>query len=299
MAPKSWLGLLRSLLLYTWVVCLAGICVGCLSAQDQPPGGWSSSGYYIRRTQVYYHPGFGIADIFAIPAADVPSFKILNTLYALDASRVYLRGVPIPLADPSTFVLLSGYYSRDARYIYVGDEIFSDDLANFEIIDGTTVRDSRHIYWAGRSISDDPSHFVSIGTFDNYIYLKDSQIVFVNGNPIPNADPTSFQVIAAAYSRDAVGVFYFNEPISDVDPATFAIVESPYARDAQSVFWMGKSIPNADPKTFRVLNKNFECSTDAAHAYYRNNIIQNVDASAIPPDAKANNCSEDSLSLDP
>ena len=299
MTPKLWPGILRSLLFYTWIVCLAGICAGCLSAQEQPPGRLSDSGYYTRRTQVYYHPGFGIADTFAIPGADVPSFKILDARYALDASRVYLRGEPIPQADPSTFALLSGYYSRDANYVYLDAKIFSDDPANF-VIDGNLLRDSRHIYWGDRGvISDDPSHIVLVGNADGYFYFKDSQTVFVNGNPIQDADPTSFQVIAAAYSRDANGVFYFNQPIPDAEPATFAIVESPYARDAQSVFWMGKIIPNADPKTFRLLNKNFECSTDAAHAYYRNNSIQNVDASTIPPGAKANHCSESTLSLAP
>jgi hypothetical protein len=33
---------------------------------------------------------------------------------------------------------------------------------------------------------------------------------------------------------------------------------------------MGKAIPGTDTATFKVLNANFECTADAAHAYFQN-----------------------------
>jgi hypothetical protein len=62
---------------------------------------------------------------------------------------------------------------------------------------------------------------------------------------------------------------------------------------------MENIIPGADPKTFRVLNANFECSADAQFAFYQNKIIQNVDASTLPPDVQVNNCTETELYTNP
>jgi len=131
---------------------LTGIAIVYFSLQDRPPGALSNSGYYIRRTKVFYYPGFGLSDAFEISSADRDSFVILDERYALDESHVFYGGVPIP---------------------------------------------------------------------------------------------------------------------------------------------------DSDPKTFRVLNANFECSADSQFAYYQNNIIQNVDASTLPPDVQVNNCTETELYTNP
>jgi hypothetical protein len=46
---------------------------------------------------------------------------------------------------------------------------------------------------------------------------------------------------------------------------------------------MGKTIDGADPATFEVLNAAFECTADAAHAYYRQTVIAGADPQAFRP----------------
>jgi hypothetical protein len=277
---------------------LGGI-VGFNFLQNRPPSSLSNSGYYIRGSKIYYHPGFGLAEPFEISLADRDSFVILDERYALDATYVFYEGAMMVDADPSTFELLDSPFSRDAKHVYASGEIFSDDPINFEIISENISRDSDHIYWSGNIISDDPSHLVVIWDQNYYTYLKDSTTVFVNGNPIPKADIATFEVILDTYARDAAHIFYFGEIISEADTSTFEVLGSPYGRDAESVFWMENVIIGADPNTFRVLNANFECSADAVHAYYQNAIIQNVDAAELAPDVQVNNCTATELYTNP
>jgi hypothetical protein len=60
---------------------------------------------------------------------------------------------------------------------------------------------------------------------------------------------------------------------------------------------MGKVIDGADPVTFRVLNAPFECSADAARAYYRQTVIANAEPRTFPPGREVTNCSETSISF--
>jgi len=258
--------------------------------QDRPPAALSDSGYYLRRTKVFYYPGFGLSSPFEISDAKRDSFKILDGQYALDASRVYFEGGAIPGSDPSTFEILQSPFSRDSRNVYVNGDIFSDDAANFEIVQGNLSRDSHHIYWSAESISDDPAHLVVIGSSGAYTYLKDSKTVFIYGNPIQTADPSTFEIIIDGYSRDASHIFSFDQTIPEADAATFEVIQTPYARDASSVFWMEHVIPGADPTSFKILNVNFECTADNTHAYYEDVVIQNADPGIFPPNSTVTNC---------
>lgn len=281
-------------------LCLALLAgVGIIYIRNRPPSSLSDSGYYLRGSKVYYHPGFGIAEPFEISTADRASFVIIDSQYALDANHVFYEGAFIADADPSTFELLEPPFSRDANHIYASGQVFSDDPVNFEVLGENISRDGEHVYWSNTIISNDPSHLVIISSLNYYTYIKDSTTVYVNGNPIPSAVPLTFEVISDAYSRDATHIFYFNEAISQADINTFTVLEPPYSRDASSVFWMENIIPNADPKTFRVLNANFECSADATFAYYQDQIIQGFDASTLAPDVQINNCSTTELYINP
>ena len=279
--------------------CFASLIVGYTLFQSRPPSSLSDSGYYIRGSKIYYHPGFGIAEPFEILGADHDAFVILDQRYALDTSHVFYDGIPIPDSDPSTFEILKPPFSRDSKHVYTSGNTFSDDPVNFEILGENISRDSHHIYWDAEVISDDPSHLVVIGNSGLYTYLKDLRMVFVYGNPIQGADPATFEVIADGFSRDASHIFYFDEIIPQADSATFEVVQSPYARDINAVFWMKNIIPGADPKTFQVLNANFECSADSEHAYYQNVIIQNAVPSTFPPNSIVTNCTETNIFFSP
>ena len=270
--------------------CCIPLVVGAFFFQTRPPGALSDSGYYVRLTKVYYYPGFGLSQAFVIKGADPFSFEIIDSTYAKDKAHVYYNGVQIPDSDPATFELLDFTYARDTRHVYLNGQIFNNDPAHFENISGNIYRDSQYIYWNGSSISEDPQNLVVLGSFGFYTYLKDSQTVFVNGNPINSADPNMFQVINEGYSRDSKNAFYFDELIADADVATFEALEQQYARDENNAYWMGKPISTSDPASFVILNADFECTADATHAYYQDQLIQGFDPATIPADAQVNSC---------
>jgi hypothetical protein len=272
------------------LICLVITFIGYLYLSDQPPSTvTSNSGYYIRRTKVFYLGGFPSTAV-EIYGADVNTFQIIDSVYAKDKSNVYFNGFVIPDSDPATFELLGTWFSRDKNHVYVSGQIFTDDPENFEIIDGNIYIDSQHIYWSTTIISDDPQNLVVIGSFGFYTYFKDSQTVFVNGNAINGADLNTFEVINEGYSRDAENAFYFDELIPDADVESFEALEQQYAKDAAFAYWMGEPIPGSDPATFIVLNADFECTADATHAYYQDQQIQGFDPNSIPAGAHVNNC---------
>ena len=48
-------------------------------------------------------------------------------------------------------------------------------------------------------LSEDPAHFAIISDADQYLYPKDGSVVHVNGNPLADADPATFQVLQGPY----------------------------------------------------------------------------------------------------
>lgn len=282
----------------TWLIVLsviAGVC--CIASfviykvlESRPPSRLSDSGYYVRGSKVFYHPGFGLAEPFEIPGVDAKSFVAIDSSYGRDKTHVYLDGVAIPGADPDSFEIFDNTFTRDANHVYLQGQVFSDDAVHFEHVEGNIYRDSQHIYWSTSIISDDPSHLVVLGNSGFYTFLKDSKTVYIQGSPIQDADPATFEPIADAYSRDASHIFYFDQAIADVDSSTFEVIASPYSRDAAHVYFMESILPEADPATFVVLNVDFQCSADATHAYYQGESISNFDPASIPPGAVVTNC---------
>lgn len=128
------------------------------------------------------------------------------------------------------------------------------------------------MHWPdGSVLSDDPEHFAIVSNKDHYLFTKDGSAVHINGNPIADADPATFQVLSGAYAQDAGHIFYFADQIVDAS--------------------------GAQPGTFRVLNANFECSADQERAYYRNIVIADADPSTFPPGKAVTGCDETSIAF--
>ena len=132
-------------------------------------------------------------------------------------------------------------------------------------------------------LPDDPEQFAIISSAAHYLYAGEGQTVHVNGNPIPNADPATFQILRGAYARDDRRVFHFADRIVDPDLASFRPLDGPYASDYGHVYWMGTTIDGASPNAFRILNADFECSADDKYGYYRRSIIANADPRTLRP----------------
>jgi hypothetical protein len=299
MKKKSWLGLGLAIAGALVLVCgLAGLAL-YLYLTNLPPSPLDSSGYYVRGGKVYYNRGFPDGS-FVIATADAGTFKDIGSGYARDQRQVYFRGSRILGADVPSFVLLpAADASKDKNHVYQGIEVVSDDPAHYEFLGGPLTKDSQHVYWSNKIISDDPAHFVIIKASGVYSYDRDSQTVFVQGNPIAGADPATFTVIQEDYARDQGHIYYFDQVIMGAHLATFQVLASPYARDAQSVFWMEHLIPGADPQTFKILNLAFQCTADQKQAYYQNQVIANADPKTFPPGKTVNNCSATDIFFSP
>jgi DKNYY family len=280
-------------------LCLVAVALlpGC--SRDKAPNSlFDAAGYHVRADKVYYLAAFpGKAS--EITGADAASFKAFDTTYAKDKSTAYFDGHPIQDADATTFDVLSREgFAKDRNHVYQLDRPISDDPAHFELLDGGLSKDSTSVYWTdGGVLSTDPAHFAVVSNTDHYLFTKDSRTVHVNGNPITEADPATFRVLHGAYAQDGTHVFYFSDVIETADAATFRPIDGPYATDVRRVYWMGKPIDGADPRTFRVLNAAFECSADAARAYYRQSVIANADPHKFPPGRDVTNCTETSISF--
>jgi len=281
------------------LACLLAVLALFLFLTNQPPNALDSSGYYVRGGKVYYNRGFP-GGPFIMSTADAWTFKILTSGYAHDQRQVYFLGSTLPAADVASFVVLSNADTgQDKNHVYHGATVISDDPAHFEFLGGSLTKDSQHVYWANQVISDDPAHLVVIAQAGGYSYFKDSQTVFIQGNPMAGADPASFQVIQEDYAQDQHHLYYFDQVIAGADPATFKVLASPYAQDGQSVFFMERIIPGADPQTFKILNLAFQCAADKSHAYYESQVIANADPQTFPADKLANNCTATDIFFSP
>jgi hypothetical protein len=259
---------------------------------------FDAAGYHVKNDKVYYLNAFP-GKAFEISGADAGSFTAFDTTYARDKSNVYINGKPLRGADAASFeVLPRPGFAKDRQHVYQQDRPISDDPGHFELLDGELAKDSGAVYWSdGSVLSYDPAHFVIMASADHYLFAKDSRNVFVNGKPIPGADPASFTVLAGAYAHDNHHVYYFTDQIEGAEETSFRFLDGPYASDSGRVYWMGKPIAGADPATFRVLNADFECSADQKNAYYRQVVIANADPGAFPPGKAVINCSETSISF--
>lgn len=267
-------------------VCLLAAAILLSCSRNGPPNSlFDSAGYHVRDDKVYYLNAFP-GKAFEINSADAATFKALDATYGRDKSSVYINGQPLAGADPASFALLDRPgFAKDRNQVYQRDRAISDDPAHFELLDGELAKDSHVVFWSDGSIlSEDPTHFAIVSNADHYLYAKDDRTVHVNGNPIPAADPATFQVLQGAYARDNKHAFYFDQPITDADLTSLRPLAGPYAGDAVRVYWMGKTIDGANPRTFHVLNANFECSADDQRAYYQQKAIRrrSADISARP-----------------
>ena len=84
----------------------------------------------------------------------------------------------------------------------------------------------------GSVLSNDPEHFAVTSAADHYLVTEDGQTFHVNGNPIPDADPATIQILHVAYARDDRRIFDFTDQIGDADLSSFRPLDGPYASDS-------------------------------------------------------------------
>lgn len=264
----------RSAFFVALSVLLAAVLTSCGRGK---PGTFDRSGYHVRGGVVWFLAGWP-SEAFEVKGADAASFHFplpggTEAEFGRDAKHVFLRGLVIPGADPATFEIVDHRFTRDSKQVYFSHHVFCDDPANFTRVSGNFVKNSRAVFLItqqgkGEVVSEDSANFREISGVDFHSFCADSNQVFVNGNPIPGAQPASFKVLGGAYARDATQTFYFDEPMPDgTDGATLQPLASGYAKDRGRAYYCGKVLEGADAATFEITDARWPKAKDRNRIY--------------------------------
>jgi DKNYY family len=96
---------------------------------------------------------------------------------------------------------------------------------------------------------------VSFKAFDT-TYAKDRSNAYFDGQPIPGADATSFDVLnRSGFAKDRNHVYQLDRPISD-DPAHFELLDGGLSKDSTAVYWTDGGVLSDDPAHFAIVSNN-------------------------------------------
>src|ERR1700722_9306435 len=116
-----------------------------------------------------------------------------------------------PNTPPNSLFDSGGYHVRGDKVYYLpsfpgtASEIAAADPASFKAFDAT--------------------------------YAKDRSNAYFDGNPIPGADATSFDVLSrGGFAKDRNHVYQLDRPISN-DPAHFELLDGGLSKDSTAVYW--------------------------------------------------------------
>ncbi len=147
--------------------------------------------FYARDHKNVFYSG----DIF--PVKDVETFEVLDSGFSKDKVRAYRDQAEIPDSDGATFTLLFYDYAKDKfRVYFTGDSQFSvvkdAHPASFKTQLEYYATDDKRVYHKGVVIADNPGTFQYLSRG----YAKTLTRVFYQGVPVPDADTSSFSILA-------------------------------------------------------------------------------------------------------
>jgi hypothetical protein len=124
------------------------------------------------------------------------------------------------------------------------------------------AKDKNAVYLRGDVIDGaDPTTFKILP----HKHSLDAHQVFFRRELVEGADPSTFQVLDQTWARDGADVFIGTRAIEACDSATFEIIEFPWAKDKECVYAIFNKLVDADPVTFEALNRNY--AVDKNHVY--------------------------------
>ena len=186
---------------------------------------------------------------------------------------VALSGGCSTVDEPDSLVDRAGYHVRDDVVFYLNPfpgkafEIDGADASTFEVIDGTYARDSEQVYLNGNPLPGaQPGSFELL---DRPGFAKDSRRVYQHDQPI-STDPGHFELLGGGLSLDRTRVYAPDGSVLSNDPLEFEIIADGddylFARDSGTVYVNNTPIRGASPDTFEVLSGGY--SRDAEHVFY-------------------------------
>lgn len=146
---------------------------------------------------------------------------------------------------------------------------------------GTFATDGVNVYYNDSVMyGADPDSFKILGRY----YEKDNNAVYAGEQPLPNANPHTFHVLADdMYAEDGVHVYFMGDTVTGADPNSIQVADpigSGYALDAQHVYYGKDEIPNADTTSFSVFSDGYYAK-DANTVYYNGVQIPGADAATF------------------
>jgi hypothetical protein len=193
-----------------------------------------------------------------------------------------------PNTPPNSLFDSGGYHVRGDKVYYLpsfpgtASEIAAADPASFKTFDATYAKDRSNAYFDGNPIPG--ADATSFDVLDRGGFAKDRNHVYQLDRPISN-DPAHFELLDGGLSKDSTAVYWTDGGVLSDDPAHFAIVSNNdqflFTKDSRTVEVNGKRIANADPATFRVLLGAY--SQDAGHVFYFSDPIVTADAASFRP----------------
>ena len=217
-----------------WFALLATLLSGCGGGYRRTEDGVQFLGW--NQAEGYFS--------YAVFGADRASFKALDKHDAHDNDRVYFDGHVIDQADPASFAVLGSVYGRDADHVFLQNTVIEGaDPHTFSLLDASLLwaRDAREIYFGRSPVRvahpeafrivrphwgcDGENYYTDIGTGSSYRV---------------DADYATLQVLNSHYAKDRREAFYGVEPIPGADPATFQVIDEITARDCRATYVLGR-----------------------------------------------------------
>lgn len=174
--------------------------------------------------------------------ADMASFKTIkwdeNDFWAKDSRCVYYDSLRIDGVDLPTFKVVNWLYARDKYHVYMDGRLLADaDPATFEVIPNTfCFRDKSHVWDYNRLLAGaDPATFELLGRY----YYRDKSHVWcvIDDQLLVGADAATFEVLGdTQYSRDKSHIWFRATLLEDADYATFVADYDSDARDKFGTF---------------------------------------------------------------
>jgi DKNYY family len=123
----------------------------------------------------------------------------------------------------------------------------------------------------------------------SYNIAKDNNHIYYNGELVPSADVSSFELLEPAYTdsknykfytfaKDKDRVFYYFEPIASAQPESFERLWGAYSKDKDKLFYENKELFNLSEQVERITNdKNNNYISVDGRIYFEGRSLTNID----------------------
>lgn len=188
--------------------------------------------------------------------------------------------------EPNSLFDAAGYHVRGDTVYYLrafpgsASVIDGADATSFEVLDRTYAKDASRVYVDGAPLPDaDPAIFALL---ERQGFAADGRHVWAHAT-VRSDDPEHFEFLAADLTKDRSHVYWADGSVLSDDPGGFEVVSDVdhyvFTKDAEAVHVNGAAIVGAEPATFRVLDGAY--SRDARGAFYFTDPMPDADLESL------------------